>query len=182
MASWYVIHTKPRQEAVAEANLRRQDFETYLPWFKRTCRRSGKWVDVIEPLFPRYLFARFDPYATSIAPIRSTFGVTKLVSFGNRLSPLPDEVVQVLRLREDSDTGLHTLERGLFEKGDEIVIASGPFEGLVGVYQATSGRERVSVLLDLLGRATSVILDPSEIVPGKKKYTSAALEYSSERA
>jgi transcriptional antiterminator RfaH len=52
MQAWYAIYTKPKQETVAEENLQRQGFETYLPWIKHPKRRRGKWLDVTERLFP----------------------------------------------------------------------------------------------------------------------------------
>ena len=164
MKSWYVIHTKPRKEALAAENLQRQDFETYLPWIKRISKRGARWVDVVEPLFPRYLFARLDPGSQSVAPIRSTLGVTTLVTFGGQIRAVPDQVIEVLRHSEHAQDGVRIVAQRAFGKGDLVNVASGPFEGLKGVFEATTGRERVAVLLDILGKATTVVMRRTDIV------------------
>ena len=84
--SWYAIQTKVRQESLAVTNLDRQGFTCYLPLITLEKLRRGKKVMVEEAMFPGYLFIELDASGTgqSWAPIRSTFGVSKLVSFGGQ--------------------------------------------------------------------------------------------------
>ena len=163
MKAWYVVHTKPRKEALAEVNLQRQDFETYLPWFKRVARHRGGWKEIVEPLFPRYLFLRLDPTQQTVAPIRSTLGVTTLVTFGQRLMPVPETVVDTLRSSEDAQTGLHAAPKHELKAGETVAITAGPFEGLQGIFENNSGEERVAILLDVLGQARRVVLARANI-------------------
>jgi transcriptional antiterminator RfaH len=167
MKSWYVVHTKPRNEAVAEEHLRRQAFETYLPRIKQERRRGGRWMEVIEPLFPRYLFVQLDPARQNIAPIRSTQGVSSLVMFGGRLRPVPNEIVEELVRSTSSNSGLHVFPACRCKEGDAVTVISGPFEGLRGVFKASSGQERVAVLLEVLGRTATVMLSRSSVLPVK---------------
>jgi transcriptional antiterminator RfaH len=164
MYGWYVVHTKPRMEALAETNLKRQDFETYLPWFRHVVRRRRAWREVVEPLFPRYLFLRLDPEEQTVAPIRSTLGVASLVGFGDRIIPVPDGVVAALQRCAEEGTGIHVAPALEFQVGDRVAVAAGPFEGLHGVFQAESGRDRVAVLLDILGQSTRVVLTRDSLV------------------
>ena len=163
MNAWFVVHTKPRKESVAEANLQRQEFETYLPWFKRVAKHRGTWKEVVEPLFPRYLFLRIDPNQQTVAPIRSTIGVTTLVTFGHQLMPVPDEVIDALRQDADARTGLHLAPTQELKKGQSVAITEGPFEGLRGVFDNASGEQRVAILLEVLGKATRVIMARSSV-------------------
>ena len=165
MHAWYVVHTKPRKESLAEANLKRQDFETYLPWYRRVARQRGTWREVIEPLFPRYLFLRIDPNQQTVAPIRSTLGVTTLVTFGHRLAPVSDDIINAIRQNADAHTGLHLPPEHQFKRGDTVAITAGPFEGLQGIFETSSGAQRVAVLLDILGKSTKVVLSRSQIEP-----------------
>ncbi len=82
---WYLVHTKPRQEACALQNLERQGYDCYLPLLASEKLIKGAVTKLAEPLFPRYLFIRLDTgdSAKSWSPIRSTRGVSKLVGFGN---------------------------------------------------------------------------------------------------
>jgi transcription antitermination factor NusG len=56
--------------------------------------RRGRLAEVVEPMFSRYLFIRLDTEHSNWAPIRSTLGVSRLVSFGNRPAPMADELIQ----------------------------------------------------------------------------------------
>ena len=152
MNRWYAALCKPRQETVAEANLANQGFAVYLPRLKTPRRRAGRWVDAVEPLFPRYLFVAADLEARSLAPIRSTRGVSGLVRFGVEPAVVPDNLIEALRRREDSTTGLHVCTRPLFAAGDRVKLLHGPLAGLEGVFAAETGDLRVIVLMEMLGR------------------------------
>ena len=119
-AAWYAVQTKPRQERVAEDNLARQDYTTYLPRLKTSKHRRGQWVDVVEPLFPRYLFIHVDPDEHSIAPVRSTLGVANLVRFGHRLKPVPTRVIDYLKQHEDPATHELADPAPRFTKGQRL--------------------------------------------------------------
>ena len=150
---WYLVYTKPRQESVAEENLQRQGFDIWLPRLRLSRRRRGRWVDAVEPLFPRYLFIRLQAGGDDFAPIRSTRGVSGLVRIGMEPAQVPDPVVQALQQAADPDSGLLNPEASPLAQGDLVEVLEGPFEGLRGVFQLQSGDERVVILLDVLGQA-----------------------------
>ena len=153
---WYAVCCKPRQEAVAEANLVRQDFHVYLPRIRIRRRRRGQWIDAVEVLFPRYLFIRIDPLRCSTAPVRSTRGVAGLVRFGGQPAVVPDEVIDALLQCEDPASGLHQDNRPRFRTGDRIKLVEGPFAGMEAVFAEQDGEKRVIVLLELLGKTNKV--------------------------
>lgn len=153
---WYVIHSKPRQEARAEENLTAQGYQVYLPQLKTSKRRNGKWVDVVEPLFPRYLFIQLVENQDSFAPIRSTFGVSKLVRFGDTPAQAPAGLIESLKQLESSGNGLHVQSDHLFDAGSEVNIIDGSLEGIKAIVKADSGDERVVVLLNLMGRENTL--------------------------
>lgn len=163
MKHWYVVQTKPRKEREAEENLQRQGFHTYLPWLQGGWRRGSDWNKVIEPLFPRYLFIYVDMHKESVAPIRSTRGVTQLIKFGQHIQPVDPGVIDYLKLREDLESGCYIAQEKSFAKGDKMEIREGPFEGLVGIYEKTSGEGRVVVLLSYLGGQNRVTLPGQQI-------------------
>ena len=158
MEGWYAVQTKPRQEAVAEENLQRQSFKTYLPRIQLSRRRKGTWKEVVEPLFQRYLFLSIDPDQDSTAPIRSTRGVIGLVRFGNQLKPISDSIIQYLKQNENPESGLYELDMPQFQKGDNIQIAEGPLVGLNGIYQTQKGEDRALILVDILGKQSTVTI------------------------
>lgn len=156
MRSWYAIQTKPRQEAIAQLHLQRQRFETYLPQILlRKCRRD-KWTRIVEPLFPRYLFIRIDPGENNLAPVRSTRGVTGLVRFGDKLTPVPDSAIEYLRQSENPETHQYTADDWPHRSGDAVRVLEGPFKGLTCVFQAATAEDRALLLIDMLGRQSTV--------------------------
>jgi transcriptional antiterminator RfaH len=156
MTNWYAVQSKPRQELIAEQNLQRQGFATYLPRIRLRKRKRNKWVDAVEPLFPRYLFIQVDPDQNSLAPVRSTLGVAKLVRFGQLLRPVPDTVIDYIRQHEDPETQQRHAETWTHQPGDTLEVLEGPFSNLTGIYQMPLGEDRALLLIELMGRSNSV--------------------------
>lgn len=161
---WYLVYSKPRQEEVASRNLRQQGFDTYLPLVRTTRRRAGRRITAVEALFPRYLFVKLDPALDNWSPIRSTIGVTSLVRFGNEPAEVPESLLEFLRRRED-DSGMQVVDTGKLDPGQPVRVEEGPLAGYEGIFLARSGRDRVVVLLDILGRKARLELDARALGP-----------------
>ena len=85
--------------------------------------------------------------------------------FGQTLCAVPDQVIDFLRQREDTETGCSSPVSREFEAGDEVIIRDGPFAGMMGVFQRKSAEERAFVLLDCLGRQNRVNLPRQSLLP-----------------
>lgn len=162
--AWYLVYCKPRQESVARENLTRQGYETYLPFMRDVRRRQGKRVTLIAPMFPRYLFIHLNRETDNWAPIRSTLGVVSIVRFGRAAARVPDDLLTMLRSREDTQ-GVQILPVDEYKPGSRIRITQGGFAGYEGLFQAATGRDRVTVLLDVLGRQARASVDSASIEP-----------------
>lgn len=162
--NWYLVYCKPRQEGVARVNLNRQGYETYLPFIHEIRRRKGRRVSLIAPMFPRYLFVHLHSRTDNWAPIRSTSGVVSLVRFGPSAARVPDDLIVLLKSRENSE-GVHILPAEEYKPGRRVRITQGGFAGYEGIFQALSGHDRVTVLLDVLGRKARTIVDAASIEP-----------------
>ncbi len=159
---WYLVHTKPRQESLAQANLARQHYETYLPLLRQPRRQRGRRVDAIGPMFPRYLFIQLDRETDDWGPIRSTIGVASLVHFGRHAARVPDGLIAALRAREN-EQGVHVLTLEAHRPGSRVRITDGSFAGYEAVFLAATGRDRVVVLLDILGQHVRTIVSTDVI-------------------
>ena len=146
MSHWHAVLCKPRREALAEANLRNQGFEVYLPRMVGLCRRSGRWERRIEPLFPRYLFLNEGDGGRALAPVRSTLGVSDLVRSAGAPVRVPPGIVEALRDSADPETGCHRFRVAPFAPGERVRFAAGPFKGLEGLFEMESGEDRKSVV------------------------------------
>ena len=160
--SWYLVYTKPRQEEVARAQLERQGYLVYLPRARQLRRRQGRRVIAVEPLFPRYLFINLDTKTDNWGPIRSTLGVACLVRFGLLPALIPDALVHFLKDREGA-AGLHEWAEPDYREGDRVQVVEGAFHGYTGILMARNSRERVVVLLDILGRPVPTQVAVSQI-------------------
>ncbi len=152
--AWYLIYSKPRQEVVAQENLQRQGYTTYLPLTRQPRRRNGKRILLTEPFFPRYLFIQLNTSTDNWAPIRSTFGVSTLVRFGFVPAQVPDRFIEELKYRE-SDKGIHVQPDDIVA-GMKVRIEDGPMLGYEGVFLAKTGNDRAMILLDILGKQARV--------------------------
>jgi transcriptional antiterminator RfaH len=161
---WYVAHTHPHAEAKAAAHLRRQGFDIYLPRYLKRRRHARRVETVAAPLFPRYLFVKIDIGAQRWRAIQSTIGVTHMVCNGDAPAAVPSGIVESFRLREDED-GLIDIGSGpKFARGDKIRVRDGAFGDCLGLFESTTDRERVLILLDLLGRKVRVVLHAEDVV------------------
>ena len=157
---WYVGHTKPRQEEIAREHLLRQGYRVYMPRLKVLKRSARREEIAFEPLFPRYLFFGTARDDQSIAPARSTHGVSAIVQFGDRPAHLSEDTLQAIRALESRQhaADLHEVLRA----GDSVVVMHGPLAGLSGLV-AMVAAERVTVLMRMLGERTKVIFRPREL-------------------
>ena len=156
--SWYLVHSKPRQEHTAKDHLERQGYSVYLPLARQQLVRRQRRISTITPLFPRYLFIHLDNTSDDWSPIRSTRGVSTIVRFGYKPAQVPDALVWLIQSRENTD-GFYDLSDADFGAGDRIRIDDGPMQGYEGIFLATSGEDRVLILLNIMGREVKVKMD-----------------------
>ncbi|MQX37429.1 transcription termination/antitermination protein NusG [Roseospira navarrensis] len=155
MKRWYAVHTQARAEDKATFHLRRQGYEVYCPRLARTRRHARRVETVLRPLFPRYLFTSLDVDRQPWHAINGTVGVQSLIGWGERPAPLPDGLVEALMVRE-SEAGDGPPPAPTFHPGEHVVIEDGPFRDLVARFETMADADRVTVLLDLLGRTVRV--------------------------
>jgi transcriptional antiterminator RfaH len=158
--TWHLVHTKPRQEAIALTHLSRQGYECYLPMFKVERVRQRKCVLVSEAMFPRYLFVRTSTSSTeqSLSPIRSTVGVTQLVRFGGQPARVDSQIIDHIRYRETSQTS-----KPAFAPGEQVVVTHGPFAGLEALYQTKEAEKRSLILLEILSQSVALRIDTAQL-------------------
>lgn len=158
---WYLVHTKVRLEQCAKDNLERQGFTCFLPQMRSEKLRRGALKVLAEPLFPRYLFIRSDAglAAKGWGSIRSTLGVSRLVTFGSQPARLSDALVCLIRMQcEDAIE-----PQFYFEAGETLRVTDGPFAGLEAIYQMPDGEGRVMVLLNILSKPVKLAVAPTSL-------------------
>lgn len=150
--TWILAEMKRGCRFMAEANLRRQRYSTFLPLEEVTARSGGRFVTTVRPLFPGYVFVAHDAGGSRWQTINSTYGIKRVVTFGDAPAIVPLSVVAQLMLRCDRDGKL--LPPRLLSPGDRVRLTSGPFADFVATVQEIAPDRRIWVLLELMGVRT----------------------------
>ena len=152
---------KPNSHRIAERNLARQGFRAFLPMEEETKRARGKFVTQIRPLFPGYIFVALDILRGDWRAANSTYGITRLVSFGKEPAVVPLDFVSQLMLRCDAEGKL--LPQKLLKSGDQVTLIKGPFANFVAEVEKIAPDRRVWVLMEILGGQTRVAVGADQL-------------------
>jgi transcriptional antiterminator RfaH len=159
---WVVVNTHPHREHIARDHLLRQDFHAYCPFVRKRVSHARRVRDVLRPLFPSYIFALLGS-DVSWRPIVSTLGVRTLVRCGERLSYVPDGLVEALKAREID--GAIVRPANPYKVGQSVRIAGGGFDGLVATIIDMDEGDRLIVLMNILNRPVKVKLSSNHVIP-----------------
>ncbi len=157
MTNWFIAKSKPQKETWLNTSLTHLGVEVFFP--RIICHRRGKRI--LEPLFPTYLFCRFDINTPDWPSIRWAPGLNYFLGTEGRPARIPDDLVDYIKQRVDN---WNSRESGVkqLHPGDRVMITNGPFAGLEGIFERyVSSRQRCRVLLQVVGR-----LSPVEISEG----------------
>ena len=158
---WYALRVRSRSEQSAGAYLRNQGLEAFLPTYEDTRRWSDRLRRVELPLFPGYLFCRFDPLDR--LPVLKAPGVIQVVGVAKRPVPVDDAEIAAVRMIVRS--GLPRQPWPYLQVGQRVRIESGALSGLEGVLLSLKGEHRVVVSVTLLQRSVSLEIDVSWVRP-----------------
>jgi transcriptional antiterminator RfaH len=157
-ARWYVVCTQAHGEMRAPAQLRQQGFDVYLPRYLKRRRHARRVETIAAPLFPRYLFVSLDIAHQQWRAIRSTIGVSHLICRGDEPVAISDAVVGEIRNREAPSGFVEIAPSCRFSPGEKVRVVEGALSACLGLFEGTTDKSRVSVLLEMLGRQVRVVL------------------------
>lgn len=159
---WYVAQTLVGKEAYATANLERQQFESFFPRFRKFVSHARKRHEVLAPLFPGYVFIKFDPRTAPWRSINSTYGVRRLIS-GRDQTPVPVPISVVEHFMTRCTGGILRSQVPDFEPGQAVRILDGPLADRLARIVECDSHGRVAVLLEILGQDQILALKPSDL-------------------
>jgi len=158
---WCAAQLVPQRDGLALNFLRQAGFETYAPRLREPRTVQGRKVVRTPLLFPGYLFVLIELqwHKARWAP-----GVVRLIMDGITPAVVPDTVIDSLKAREVG--GLIELPKPpRFKAGDKVRVLHGPLAGHVGLYAGMKPRQRVEILLALLGGSQRVTLAAEAVEP-----------------
>jgi transcriptional antiterminator RfaH len=151
---WFIIQFKSNSHRQAAKNLNRQGFETFLPLHDTTSRKLSRFVNTSKPLFPGYMFIKFDRAESEWQKINNTYGVSRLITFNSILKSIPTKFVDSLMNRYDLSGKLLPIQK--LKEGDQVAILKGPFANFIATVEKYEADHRISILMDLMGRKTKI--------------------------
>lgn len=159
---WFLAQLKPNGFERAAINLERQGLETFMPVREMNVRRGRSNQISKKPLFPGYIFIGVDQKSPQWNIINNTYGITRLVSFGqNDPVPLPDGLIKGLKARCGDENILLPPED--LKVGDHIRAISGPFADYIATIETISNETRLGILFDILGQKKRAIINANDI-------------------
>ena len=160
MVAWYALTVAPRKEKVTAQTLRGAGLEEFLPLYTAKRLWSDRVKKLEKPLFPGYVFCRFDPRIRQ--SVMKTPGVVSVVSFGKHPEPVDDD--EIAALQAVCASGLSASPWPTPKIGSKVQLQEGPLRGLEGVL-VEDRKTRLILSLTLLQRAVAVEIDRSWIAP-----------------
>ncbi len=164
MKRWYLVYCKRGEQARAKMHLENQNVECFYPQIEvEKVLRKKKQV-VKEPLFPSYVFVRFDyEVGPSFTTVRSTRGITDFIRFGAYPQEIEGDLILELKKLEqyEAEDGIKRIE--MPNAGDEIEILEGQFAGITAIYQEPDGDKRSFMLVKMINQLVPVSIENEKL-------------------
>jgi len=161
---WFALQVRSRRESYVASQIRSQGFECLLPTYKSTRKWSDRIKELEQPLFPGYLFCRFD--FQNRRPVITTPGVVQIVGCGRMAIPVSNEEIQALQLAMSS--GIPKQPWSYLEVGKRVRVNYGTLTGLEGILVSVKGNHRVVLSVSLLQRSVAMEVETSWLSPVKE--------------
>lgn len=166
---WFAVQTRLRYEDFAAKQLRGRGFEPFLPVYRSSRRWSDRTKEFELPLFPGYLFCRFNP--ANRLPVLTAPGVVKVVGVGK--TPIPVEESEIAGIYGAIENNLKRQPWPFLRAGQKVRITCGPLAGLDGILVNARGSSRIVLSVSLLQRSVAVELDSAWVTSVQQKSQSA---------
>lgn len=160
-SQWYAVRTAAGREKLVAAQLQNKGFEEFLPVYKKRRQWSDRTKEVELPLFPGYLFCRFD--ISNRLPILITPGVKLIIGFGK--TPAPVAATEIEHLRRAVQSGAEAEPFPYLSVGQKVRIREGSLAGVEGILLQVKNAWRMVLSVELLRRSVAVELDRAAIAP-----------------
>ena len=168
---WFAVNTRARYEEFVAKQVRGKGYDVFLPVYKAKRRWSDRTKELELPLFPGYLFCRFDPVQR--LPIITIPGVIQIVGVGK--TPVPVDEEEIISIQKASVTDVPREPWPFAHIGEKVRIERGPLFGIEGVLLNVKGGHRLVLSVTLLQRSVALEIDGSWVttVPQTKSACSA---------
>lgn len=158
---WYALHVKARFEKAVARNLEAKGYDQFLPLARHRRRWSDRVKEITTPLFPGYVFCRFDPVHR--LPILKIPGVGAVVGSGTTF--LPVEEHELANIRTLLESGIHCQPWPFVKVGETVSVERGSLAGIEGIVTKVKNEYRLVISVSLLQRSVAVEIDRDDVRP-----------------
>jgi transcription antitermination factor NusG len=158
--AWYALHVRSQHEKSVFAQLDAKRHEAFLPLYNARHRWADRWKTVSLPLFPGYVFCRFDVAHRS--SVLTTSGIIDLVRAGSEPAPIENSEIEAVRAVVASKLTAEPYDN--LVAGQSVKLISGPLTGLSGTLMEIRSNFRLVVSVHMLNRSVSVHIDRDWVV------------------
>lgn len=167
--SWFALNTRFRYEDYVAKQLSAKGYEVLLPVYRSRRRWSDRMKNVELPLFPGYLFCRFD--ANDRLPILTTPGMIQIVGFGK--TPVPVEDSEIVNIQRAISSDLTREPWPYLQIGEKVRVETGALRGVEGILLSVKGGHRLVLSVTLLQRSVAVEVNSAWVAPVSQKSSSS---------
>lgn len=162
-SGWYIVKTRKRKETLVQRQISAFVDEVFVPMLQAQRGYWGRVTDAVVPLFPCYIFARFE-LANAHYRVSHSPGVVRIVGLGDDPSRVEESVIQKIKSRLTDGVALIASRK--FCEGQVVNIIEGPLRGIDGVFQRyLSGTERVAILLETIHGTLRAVVPAGYVSP-----------------
>jgi transcription antitermination factor NusG len=158
---WYALHVRTRFEKAVARNLRGKGYEEFLPLYRRANRWSDRIKQIELPLFPGYVFCRFNPLKR--LPVLTVPGVKAVVGFGRNITPVDE--TELRSIRAILKSGNYCEPWPYLQVGQRVQVEYGPFAGTEGIVLMFKNTYRLVISINMLQRSVAVEIDRDCLKP-----------------
>jgi transcription antitermination factor NusG len=162
---WYVVRVRSNFERVASLSFQEKGYETFLPLYHSRRKWSDRIKEVDLPLFPGYVFSRFNPNLR--LPILQTPGVVSIIG-SSATGPISVDEVEIDAVRTFLASKLPVGPWPFLRAGQPVTIAKGPLAGVSGFVVEVKTGFRLVVSISLLQRSVYAEIDRDWVTPFSK--------------
>ena len=156
--AWLVVRYKINERLRFERNLHNQNIEFYIP---RIFINTPKGVhQKAEVLFPGYGFVRLAN--TNLQALRNTLGLISIIRFGDQLAIAKHSTITQFKELEYSST-IEPIPDKRLTRDDVVIVTAGPFKGYMSKILTASVKDRVTILISLLGSERTLTLPAASV-------------------
>lgn len=158
---WFALQIRHSHDFIVPNLLTTKGYEVLAPVYRSRRRWSDRFKEIDAPLFPGYVFCRFDPFSPSTGPVVTTPGVLKILGFGGKPEPLDETEIEWVRLA--AQHGLSPRPCEYLSIGSRIRVERGPLFGVEGILKRIKNRELLVISVSMLQRSISVEIERSSV-------------------